>query len=206
MSIHYLLYRCPTCGHDPTTATRRGARCESCGTTFEQGRAGSVLVRSSEGKAETASVDDLIEAIDHMGGPTTRAEDGSGAFSYEASVVASSATSHQTVWWRGGVLGFFERITDRREATLRLSGSEMILVCRDRERLVWGLERIDAMQISSRAIQLNIRDAGLQQMEFLSDSPKRWEDLLRLALDRFYALRGREVVEYQPKVVTRALS
>jgi hypothetical protein len=62
------------------------------------------------------------------------------------------------------------------------------------------------MQISSRAIQLNIRDAGLQQMEFLSDSPKRWEDLLRLALDRFYALRGREVVEYQPKVVTRALS
>jgi hypothetical protein len=164
------------------------------------------VVRSPEGRTETASADSLVAAIDQLGGPSTRAEDDDGAFSYEAKVAASCGKGHQTVWWRGGVLGFFERITDRREATLGLSSLDLTVVCRGREPLVWGLDRIDAMQISSRAIQLNIKDAGLQQMEFLSDSPKRWEDLLRIALGRFYGSRGREVVEYQPKIVTRALS
>jgi hypothetical protein len=46
---------------------------------------------------------------------------------------------------------------------------------------------------------------GLRQFEFLEDSPKRWEDLFRLALQRFYAARGEIIVEFQPQIVTESL-
>ena len=163
-------------------------------------------MRSAAGSEQEKAVATLIEAIDRMGGPTTRAEDATGAFDYEALVVAACGKQHQAVWWKGGVLGFFERITDRRAATLRIHGTDVTVTSPGREPLVWRLDRIHAMQISSRSIQLNIKNAGLHQMEFLSDSPKRWEDLLKIALNRFYGALGREVVEYHPQIVTRALS
>ena len=201
MPIQHLLYRCPLCGHDPTTATSRGARCESCGTTFEQGRGAVVFVRSLDGEVEETSACVLIDAIDKL-----RATEEAGACSYEAEVAVASGNRHQPVWWKGRVLGFFELITDRREATLRLDGAEVIVTCAGQEPLVWHLGNIHAIQVSSRAIQLNIKDVGLYQMEFLSDSPKRWEDLIKAALTHFYGTLGQEVVEFQPKIVTRVLA
>ena len=206
MPIQHLLYRCPRCGHDPTTATSRGARCESCGTTFEQGRGAVVFVRSLDGEVEETSACVLIDAIDKLGGPASRATDEAGAFSYEAEVAVTSGNRHQSVWWKGRVLGFFERISDRGDATLRLDGAEVIVTCAGQEPLVWHLGNIHAIQVSSRAIQLNIKDVGLYQMEFLSDSPKRWEDLIKAALTHFYSALGQEVVEFQPKIVTRVLA
>lgn len=206
MPIQHVLYRCPRCGHDPTTVTSRGASCDSCGTTFEQGRDAVVLVRSSDGQVEEASVGHLIEAIDRMGGPASAAEDPEGTFSYETPVEVARGNRHQAVWWKGRVLGFFERITERREATLRIDGAAVTITGAGREPLIWPLESIIAIQISSKAIQLNIKGVGLYQMDFLSDSPKRWEDLLKEALRRFYAALGQEVVEFHPKVVTRTPS
>ena len=206
MPIQHLLYRCPRCGHDPTTVTPRGARCDSCGATFEQGRDAVVLVGSSDGGVEETSVQTLLDAIDRLGGVTSAAENAEGALSYEAHVTVARGNQHQAVWWKGSVIGFFERITDRRKAVLRLDGNTVTVTGAGREPLVWQLEAIRAMQISSKAIQLNIRDVGLHQMEFSNDSPKRWEDLLRVALRRFYAGLGQEVIEFQPKIVTRALS
>ncbi len=222
MPIQHLLYRCPRCGHDPMTAISRRARCDSCGTIFEQGRAGAIIVRSADGNVEEASVDALIDAIDRFGSedsvgdpvggdpvgedPVGEAPVGEapvGEAFHEAHVTVGCGNRHEAVWWKNRVLGFFERITDRRDGVLRLDGSGVTLTSPGRQPLVWNLESISAIQISSKAIQLNIRDTGLQQMEFRSDSPKRWDDLLKAALSRFYGARGLEVVEFQPRVVTR---
>ena len=203
MSIQHLLYRCPRCGHDPTTATDKGAQCDSCGTSFEQGRASVVLVRSADGEVEEASVRALMDAIDGLGGASSRALDHGGRLSYEARVAVAHGNQHQAVWWKGRLLGFFERLTKRREATLRLDDDDLTVTSTGWEPLVWPLESILAIQISSKAIQVNIRGAGLYQMEFLNDSPKRWEELLQVALRRFYATLGREIVEFQTRIVTR---
>ena len=160
-------------------------------------------MRSADGEVEEASVRTLMDAIDGRGGALSRALDHGGRLSYEARVAVAHGNDHQAVWWKGRLLGFFERLTERREATLRLDGDDLTVTSTGWEPLVWPLESILAIQISSKAIQVNIRGAGLYQMEFLNDSPKRWEELLQVALRRFYATLGREIVEFQTRIVTR---
>ncbi len=45
-------------------------------------------------------------------------------------------------------------------------------------------------------------DTHLCQFELLDDSPKRWEDLLCLALRCFYARSGQRVTEFKPRIIT----
>ena len=61
---------------------------------------------------------------------------------------------------------------------------------------------IRGVQISSGAVQLTLEAGRLYQFEFVDDSAKRWEDLLCLALRRFYGEKGRRVIEFKPRVVT----
>ena len=61
---------------------------------------------------------------------------------------------------------------------------------------------IRGVQISSRALQVTLEEARLCQFELLEDSPKRWEDLLCLALRRFYAQNGQRVTEFKPRIIT----
>jgi len=206
MPLQHLLYRCPLCGTDATTPRSRGVRCESCDATFEQGRASVVLVRMADGTVEETSARALMDAIDAAEAALYGSRAQVGPLPYQARVEVARGDHHDAVWWRGRLLGFFERLRERREATLRLDDTHVTVSADGVEPLVWPLERIGAVQISSRAIQLNIRGMGLHQMEFLDDSPKRWETLLQGALQAFYATLGREVVEFQPRIVTRALS
>ena len=149
-----------------------------------------------------------MDALDRLSGetPIPGAPVPEGTVYHEARVVASCGNRHDAVWWKGRVLGFFERLRDRREAILRLVGRGVTVTSPGREPLVWGLESIMAVQISSNAIQLNVRDSGLHQMEFPDDSPKRWDDLMKVALRRFYEAHDREVLEFKPQIITRARS
>ena len=64
---------------------------------------------------------------------------------------------------------------------------------------------IRGVQISSGAVQVTLERGQLYQFEFVDDSAKRWEDLLCLALRRFYSEEGRSVIEFKPRVVTERL-
>ncbi len=205
MPIQHLLYRCPQCGQDPTT-TRKGVRCDSCGTTFEQGRLSVILVRSADGTVEETSARALMDAIDRWGGPSPAAQEQGGELSYETSVVAARAKHYEAIRWKGALLGFWEKFAKRRNATLRLGDAGLALTSTGREPLVWLWASILAIQVSSRSIQLDIRGDGLYQIDFLVDSPKRWEELLEGALRRYYAEQGQTVVEFQPRIVTRPRS
>jgi len=226
MPIHDMLYRCPRCGHDPLDGHKGRARCLSCGTRFEQGRGSLITVRPPEGPPEQASATSLLADMKKMGGPGTGKGQGRDlseeSLFREARVVLGMAEGYDVIRWRGEVLGFSERISWKGEGLIRLEGEALTftpvqdtvgLVERNVRTGLGGsaegfsclLGDIRGVQISSKALQVTLEGRRLYQFELIDDSPKRWEDLLCLALKRLYAQRGRGIIEFKPRVVTEPL-
>jgi hypothetical protein len=66
-----------------------------------------------------------------------------------------------------------------------------------------ALDAIDAIQTSSSAVQVR-SGAVLYAFRFTTDSPLRWETLLRGSVQRRYLEQGRgEILEFQPRIVTQ---
>ena len=226
MPIHDMLYRCPRCGHDPLDGHKGRARCSSCGTRLEQGRGSVIIVRPLKGPPEQTSATSLLADMEKIGGPGTgkgRGRDlGEESLFREARVTLGMAEGHDVIRWRGEVLGFSERISWKGEGLIRLRGEALTFTpVQDTVGLVErngraGLgERaegfscllgdIRGVQISSKALQVTLEGSRLYQFEFIDDSPKRWEDLLCLALTRLYSQSGRCILEFKPRVVTEPL-
>ena len=220
MPIHHMLYRCPRCGHDPLDGHRRRAECSSCGTTFEQGRGSVIVVRPPDGPPEPATASSLIADLQRMGGPGTGRDVGAGSLVRESRIALGRAEGHDVIRWRGEVLGFSERIEWKGEGIIRLEGDALTFrpgkdppgfvgengrrgFDGKAERFSCLLGDIQGVQISSKALQVTLEGRGLYQLEFLDDSPKRWEELLCLALRRFYAQKGQSITEFKPRIVTK---
>ena len=212
MPIHDMLYRCPRCGHDPLDGHKGRAWCFSCGTRFEQGRGSVIIVRPPKGPPEQTSATSLLSDMEKMGESLFR----------EARVALGIAEGHDVIRWRGEVLGFSERISWKGEGLIRLEGEALTFTpvedtvgpVRRRGRVGFGgraegfsclLGDIRGVQISSKALQVTLEWGRLYQFEFIDDSPKRWEDLLCLALTHMYMQSGRSIIEFKPRVVTEPL-
>lgn len=152
---------------------------------------------------EETSARAVMDAIGRFGGALPATHDASRELSYETSVAVAKVQHYEAVRWKGRLLGFFERFAGQRHARLGLGDGGLTLTATGQGPLVWPWAAILALQVSSGAIQLDIRGAGLYQVQFLVDSPKRWKELLEGALRRFYAERGQAVIEFQPRIVTR---
>ena len=234
MPIHNMLYRCPRCGHDPLDGHKGRAKCSSCGTQFEQGRGAVIIVRPPDGPPEQCTAGSLLADVGRLGGPG-RAEPGFGAQLGEASLFREAriafgrAEGHDVIRWRGEVLGFSERISWKGRGTVRLEGEALTFepdqsTGRGRSRQggpgsrggqdsLGGLDQsfscllgdIRGVQISSRALQVTLDGGRLYQFEFVDDSPKRWEDLVCLALTRLYARSGQCITEFKPRIVLESV-
>ena len=224
MPIHHMLYRCPRCGHDPLEGHRGRAKCSSCGTGFQQGRGSIIIVRPPKGPPERTSASSLLADVERLGGPGTekeageerleeRAEDigggmnGAGLFR-EARIVFGRAEGHDVIRWRGEVLGFSERISWKGRGLIRLEGEA--LTFEPDQDLGGGVQDfscflgdIRGVQISSMALQITLDGGRMYQFEFVDDSPKRWEDLVCLALTRLYARSGQWIAEFKPRITAR---
>ncbi len=203
--IHHMLYRCPLCGHDPMVRSSRRAECQSCGTIFERGRGSIILVRKPGDPTRASTATELIGGVAVMAEESLGERTEASAPIHQAQVSLGRAEGQDTVRFKGHVLGFSERIKQEGEGLLRLYSDRLIWCAKGGDPVDWPFDVIRAIQISSRAIQVRFLRCGLRQFEFLEDSPKRWEDLFRLALQRFYAARGEIIVEFQPQIVTESL-
>jgi len=206
MPIHDMLYRCPRCGHDPLDGHKGRARCFSCGTRYEQGRGSVIIVRPPEGPLERLSAASLVADMDRMGGPGTGKDLGRGLPEEspfrEARVRLGLAEGYDVIRWRGEVLGFSERISWKGEGLLRLDGEELSFRPDGKaEGFSCLLGDIRGVQISSMALQVTLAGARLYQFKLLDGSPKRWEDLLCLALRRFHARSGNHITEFKPRII-----
>ena len=202
MPIHHMLYLCPECGHDPLLGVARRAECRSCGAVFERGSGSTILVKSPGGPARVSTAKELLEATQARADALLGK---SGVDNHRARITIGRAEGQHVVHFDGHVLGFSERIEREGEGILCLEGDRLTLLVEGRDPRVWTLDSIGAILISSLAIQINFRGHGLYQLQFLEDSPKRWEDLVHGALRRFYAARGRVVIRFQPQIVTEPL-
>lgn len=209
MPIHDMLYRCPRCGHDPLNGHKGRAKCVSCGTRFEQGRGAMIIVRPPERPSEQCTASGLLADVERLGGPGIGTQLGDDSLFREARVGFGRVEGHDVIRWRGEVLGFSERISWKGRGSIRLEG-EALSFKPDQgpaggqgpdEGFSVLLGDIRGVQISSRALQVTLDGGRLYQFEFMDDSPKRWEDLLCLALTRLYARDGQCITEFKPRIV-----
>ncbi|MEE3185103.1 MAG: hypothetical protein VX310_05025 [Gemmatimonadota bacterium] len=158
-----------------------------------------------------------------MGGAGTERERGTGSSGErllrEARVAFGTAGGYDVIRWWGEVIGFSERISWKGKGLIRLEGESLTFTPNGEAAVRGGgvdpdaegeefscvLGDIRGIQISSGAVQVTLERGQLYQFEFVDDSAKRWEDLLCLALRRFYSEKGRSVIEFKPRVVTEWL-
>lgn len=208
MPLRHLLYRCPTCGHDPIPGVKDVAECPACGTSYRRGRAdpARILVVPGDGsEGREVAPGELVDAMEELGGPRTAARMPDGSLRHEADVeVRRSGEAEAPVRHRGELLGFVERLGDAEEGRLVATSGSLSLF-RDGDPVRhWNHLDIGAIQASSSALQISTRENRVFHFRFVEDSPKRWEDLLRWLVADAYRREGRgEVVEFQPRIVTR---
>lgn len=133
----------------------------------------------------------------------TRATRADGTVRYSARAEICWRISEEPVWHRGALLGFAESMGPKAPGTIRVD-SETVLV--DDGRPASGRWRhldIRAVQAASKSLQLSLPGDGLVELNFLNDSPRRWEILMRRLIRDAYERAGRgRVVEFQPRIVT----
>lgn len=204
MPLTSLLYRCPRCGHDPTRGVGDGARCPACGTRFSRGRGdGRIRVTDAGGSVWELTSGSLTAAIDALGGPGPRARDGQGRIHYQAEVTVREAREEAPVRFRGELLGFAETPGDPASGVLEITEEGLTFTPEGEAARRWLLVDVRAVQTSSSSLQISPREGGLVEFRFLADSPRRWEDLLHIALREAYRRLGRgEITEFQPRILT----
>ena len=205
MALADLLYRCPACGHDPTTGEGDVAQCPECGMVYERGRGDLLLLERPPGGSERqAPVSALVARIEAHGGPLTRATGPDGSVGYEADVMVSWRQSEDPVRYRGQLRGYSETMGEPAPAVIRADDEAVHVVSEGSSSESWPFLEIRALQTSSSSLQLSLPGDRLVQFKFLTDSPRRWEDLLRHLVREAHRRAGNGfVVEFQPRIVTR---
>lgn len=207
MTLRNLLYRCARCGQDPVTGRGDRVRCPACGALYERGGGeAAIRVRTPDGESARVPAIRLTEAIRDLGGPLPAARQEDGALRFRSRVRVRRSREEDAVRYRGRLVGFFEKLGPVRSATLHLVDDALEL--RDGESGAvtdrWSLLDLRAVQSSSSSVQIYTVDGELVQFGFPDESPLRWEALLHEVLRRAYRRAGKgEIVEFQPRIVTR---
>ncbi len=206
MALHHVLYRCPSCGHDPLQGEGDRAWCTACEREFSRRRAGSTIHVSGGGASRKSPISKLIQQIEGHGGALTAAM-GQDGFSihYEARVLAQTADVDEPVRFRGQVLGFVEQLGEGEPGVL-LIDDEALRFRPDgpgSEPQAWTLLGVRAVQSASSSIQISPEGGGVVVFRFESDSPVRWESLLKAAMQYAYTRAGLGTIqEFQPRIVS----
>lgn len=134
----------------------------------------------------------------------TAATDPDGVVRYAATVQVSRSVEMEPVKVGHEVVGFVEVLETPRKGRLVSTERDLSFLPDDGGSL-WAasMDAVRALQTSSSSLQVDV-GGTLYQFRFDSDSPRRWESLLRELIQREYRRQGMgEIVEYQPRIVTR---
>jgi hypothetical protein len=190
-----------------------------------------IAVREAGGAFWVVPGHRLAATLDALGGPEPAARGGrDGVLAYQAAAEARWATEERPFRFRGELLGFAEGMAAPVAGVLRITDDDLVFrempgsgglpaIARASAGGVptpstaveggallhgWPLLGIGAVQTTSRSLQIAPRAGGLVQFRFPDDSPRRWEELLHLALRQAYRRAGRgEIGEFQPRIVAR---
>ena len=203
MPLSDFLYRCPSCGAAPTVAEGMAARCPRCSRSYTQGQGGGLILECSpDGSRRAVHAAALAREMIAQGGPEPIP--GEGTSSRETRVRFRRVIGEDPIRHEGRLLGYAERFDASEEGVLHLDPLYLRILPADRNgdgEVTWALEDIQAIQASSSSIQVSASAGGVVLLRFLEDSPRRWDDLLRAALQaRWDALGRGPIVEFQPRI------
>jgi hypothetical protein len=215
MGLVDLLFRCPFCGHDPLEGTGPKASCPGCLRRFEPGSGGArIRVSGRNGPAEELVAQELVRRLEALGGALPRSHGEAGRIVCRTRARARFATVEEPVWFGGSLLGFAERFGEAIEGRLELAHDRLVFRATTREGAEgndgdprtwsWQLLDLGALQTSSASVQISPREGGVILFRFPEDSARRWEELLKIALQRAWQAEDRgEILEFQPRIRSR---
>ncbi|MBI4410739.1 MAG: hypothetical protein HY561_13605 [Gemmatimonadetes bacterium] len=204
--IRDLLWACPQCG------TERGIRqngrretCTACGTEYRRGRGSTIEARDARGLRITLPATTWMQRLPPVRfGEGESGEGGGGESAYSERVQVRFAAGVTAVRRATELLGWAEHFGEARTGILTLTRDGLAFHADDDEVREWPLALLTAVQPSSSTLQLKPRGEPLVSLRFLEGSARYWEELLQLALRRFYRRSGLgEILEFQPRIVAR---
>ena len=162
-----------------------------------------IVELSPDGSRREVPAGELARDAASRGGPGPLPGESGPAL--ETRVRFQQARHEDPIRHKGELLGFAERFEAPQEGILELQRELLrITPVRSGGTLTWALEDIEAIQASSSTIQFSPTGGGVVLLRFLVESPRRWEDLLRAALQaRWDALGRGSIVEFQPRIRVR---
>lgn len=204
MPIHDLLYRCPLCDAETTTFISNQTSCLGCKTIFSNSTDSQILVQPQREPAYltsahmlTLSMEKLLKArFDRLSNPDQSL--------LRSEAIMAIASEYQPVYSKKELMGYTEVIRGGTAGHLILSKS-LDFVGEKGVLHHWNFDQIKSLQISSDAIQLYMQEKGLHQFKLIENSPKLWEDNLKLAISRYYLKQNLEIFSYQPVIKTRRI-
>jgi len=206
MPLTDLLYRCPNCGSSPLRPAGSGAGCPACGLRYLPGGAGGrIRVGSPNGNWGETPVATLVRQMEEWGGQGGEAEAPGGAAIERTRVLFSLAVREDPIRYRGRLLGFVERFGPGLEGVLTLDSAQLqILLPSNPDPQSWALEDLRSLQSSSSFIQFTDTLETVVLLHFPDDSPRRWDEVLRAAIQTRWSTLGRGIItEFQPRIRTQ---
>lgn len=218
--INDLLWACPNCGSDAAfLRSRRRESCGNCGTLFRRGGGSTIESIATDGSTTVRKPAEWTALMPPLPLPWKTnlgqgASDSSGDRGeqlssqppphIEARVIARFAIGERQVFRRGEFLGSIELLAPKMKGRLELTEDSLAFHGIDSALHRWPLEHITAVQPSSNTLQIKLRAERPVSFKFADQSPRLWENLLQETLRDYYAANAEgEIIEFQPRIVTR---
>lgn len=201
MAIRDLLWACPRCeAVRALRAAKDGDACTACGTVFRRGAGSAIVADPQDGEAVVRPAAEWVERLPDPASLAALPADER----WDEHVEARFACSETPVRDGHEYLGRVERFGPARTGMLRLRPRRLTFDDDDGAERAWPLERITAVQASSRTLQLKMRGDPVVSFRFPSGSLRFWEVRLQQTLRRLHRERYQvEILEFQPRIVTR---
>ncbi len=197
-----LFFVCPRCGcFHCVKSVRGGAKCARCQVEFV--RQGDLVKVGGTVRPAWEWFDQAVASLDAL---PTQEDDQELGLAPGESVIAESE------WGRarrsvpgplfegfGGVRANVEELAEAGECRLLLTNRRLFVDTHDGKREV-PLEELVCVTTDARDFVFRQRGERAVHVEFPGQSPLFWELVTQRAIARFWAERGREVVEFQPVV------
>lgn len=185
---------------------RDRASCPACGARYTRGEGARVSVSGTSAFSGEVDPAELVDRIDAMGGPFPAFESADGSPRHESVALRRTVVDEEPVRDRGRLMGFAEKLGPPVPGLLAVDEAEVRFLP-DGEGAAESTELADLRSIQSASSTLQLRERGgvTVSFRFPSDSPRRWEALLRHLVARRWEREGRgPLVEYQPCFTTAA--
>lgn len=202
MALADLLWACPECGENRGLRGPEPGVCRACGAHFERAHGSTIRRTARDGSEVLRTPAEWVDLLPELDSALRPDPDGTVRL---ARVTHRAVAGEEVIRDKGAYLNRVERFGPETEGELELREDRLVFRSRDpgAAEIRWSLERLTAVQASSKSLQIKERNRPLASFRFVDDSIFLWEQLLNEALRRLYRRSGKgEIVEFQPRITT----